>query len=96
MTVWPLHASDLIAAANKCAANGADIISMSLSGSSSNRKEQRTFDNLYAAGLLSFGAASNDGVEQYHYPASYSSVVSVAALDANEEWADFSNFNERS
>ena len=88
------HASDLIAAALNCADNGANIISMSLSGTQSNKKEQRTFDQIYADGVLSIGAASNDGIEEYHYPASYESVISVAALDANQEFADFSQFND--
>jgi subtilisin family serine protease len=87
-------ASDLIAAAYTCRDNGADIISMSLSGTRYSRREERAFDSVYASGLLSIGAASNDGAATYHYPASYDSVVSVAALDANELYADFSQYND--
>ena len=53
---------------------------MSLGGGYS-RKEERAFNTIYANGVLSFAAASNDGVSAYSYPASYSSVVSVAAID---------------
>jgi subtilisin family serine protease len=88
------HASDLAAAAYDCADNGANIISMSLSGTNSNAYEERAFDQIYAAGVLSVGAASNDGIEEYHYPATYESVISVAALDSDEEYADFSQFND--
>ena len=88
------HASDLIAAAYTCADNGADIISMSLSGTNKSGKERMAFDDLYAQGILSVGAASNDGIEELHYPASYDSVISVAAIDSTYTVADFSQFNE--
>jgi subtilisin family serine protease len=89
------HASDLVGAANICADNGAQVISMSLSGTQSSRYEERAFDTLYAAGILSVAAASNDGIEVYHYPASYDSVISVAAIDQNYVVADFSQFNDQ-
>ena len=40
--------------------NGAQIISMSLGGSSRARPEQLTFDALYEQGILSVAAAGND------------------------------------
>lgn len=89
------HASDLVEAANICAENGARVISMSLSGTQSSRYEERAFDTLYDAGILSVAAASNEGIEEYHYPASYDSVISVAAIDQNYLVADFSQFNDQ-
>ena len=89
------HASDLIEAAYLCADNGANIISMSLSGGNPSGKEEQAFQSLYDAGILSVAAASNDGVADYMYPASYDSVVSVAAIDVNGVVADFSNFNDQ-
>jgi serine protease len=89
------HSSDLVAAALLCANNGANIISMSLSGTLKSGKEERAFNSLYASGVLSIAAASNDGIEEYHYPASYDSVVSVAALDENYMVADFSQYNDQ-
>lgn len=89
------HASDLIDAAYHCADQGANIISMSLSGTQKSGKEEKAFNNLYAAGILSVAAASNDGIEEYHYPASYDSVISVAALDEYYQIADFSQFNDQ-
>jgi subtilisin family serine protease len=93
------HASDLTAAIYSCQEAGANVISMSLSGTGSNTKEEMAFDELYAAGILHIAAASNDHVEgveidPYHYPASYSSVVSVAAVDSSLEIADFSQRND--
>ncbi|MGD8474468.1 MAG: S8 family serine peptidase [Anaerolineae bacterium] len=92
------HASDLIAAAYECKENGANIISMSLSGTTKSGKERMAFEDLYAEGILSVAAASNDGIEEYHYPASYDSVISVAAVakvDDTYEAADFSQFNDQ-
>ena len=89
------HASDLIEAAFLCADNGANIISMSLSGTNKSGKEEQAFNDIYAQGILSVAAASNDGLPDYHYPASYDSVISVGALDENMEIADFSNFNDQ-
>ena len=86
-------ASDLTAAIYNCRDNGANIISMSLGGSSSNRKEQRAFDSVYASGILHVAAAGNEQIETpgaYSYPASYSSVISVAAVDSDLNVADFS------
>jgi subtilisin family serine protease len=89
------HASDLIEAAFLCADNGANIISMSLSGTNKSGKEEQAFNQVYSQGILSVAAASNDGLPDYHYPASYDSVISVGALDENKVIADFSNFNDQ-
>ena len=89
------HASDLVDAIYRCAEAGANITSMSLSGTQSNEHERRAFQTLYDQGILHVAAASNDGIEEYHYPASYESVISVAAIDSNYEVADFSQFNDQ-
>ncbi len=88
------HSSDLVAAAYACEEAGANIISMSLSGTQATGKEEQAFNAIYERGILSVGAASNDGIEEYHYPASYDSVISVAAVDINNVVADFSQFND--
>jgi subtilisin family serine protease len=87
------YSSTLATAANKCKAAGANVISMSLGGSRSNKTEQRAFDSLQSAGVLSIAAAGNDGTSGKSYPASYSSVMSVAAIDENKAWATFSQYN---
>jgi len=94
------YSSTLVDATERCVDNAeADIISMSLGGTKSMRMEQRQFDSLYAAGVLSVAAAGNDGVpgeeDIDNYPASYSSVVSVAAIDENLDIADFSQNNDQ-
>jgi subtilisin family serine protease len=89
------RASNLMAAAQMCADNGANIISMSLGGSSKSLAEQRTFDALYEQGILSVAAAGNDGNDKKSYPASYDSVISVAAIDESHTVADFSQYNDQ-
>ncbi len=86
--------SDLMEAAFICADNGADIISMSLSGAGDNGPEKKAFDTLYEQGILSVAAASNGGNRQKAFPASYPSVISVAATDIDNVVADFSNQNK--
>jgi subtilisin family serine protease len=89
------YSSELFDAANKCAAAGANVISMSLSGPEPSVTEQAVFDDLYAKGILSVAAASNQGNTDIRYPAGYASVISVGALDQNRQWATFSNYNSK-
>jgi len=89
------YSSTLANAAKQCQAAGAKIISMSLGGAQKNKLEERAFNDLYSAGILSIAAAGNDGTTAYNYPASYSSVVSVGAIDVNKAWADFSQYNNQ-
>lgn len=82
----------------ECANAGADVISMSLGGSSSNRKELQAFNQLYAEGILHVAAAGNEQETTpgaYSYPASYDSVISVAAVDPNLQVAPFSLQNDK-
>jgi len=89
------YASDLIAASNTCADNDANIISMSLGGPRPSNIERKNFDALYNQGVLSVAAAGNAGTTAYSYPASYNSVISVAAVDETNEIADFSQQNSQ-
>jgi serine protease len=84
------YSSTLVDAANRCANAGAKVINMSLGGSFSSSTENTAFQNLYSQGVLSIAAAGNGGNTQHSYPASYSSVISVAALDSNKQHASFS------
>lgn len=86
-------ASDLVAAIYKCRDNGANVISMSLGGTRASTKERTAFQTLYDAGILHIAAAGNEQVETpfaTSYPAGYTSVVSVAAIDESLSVADFS------
>ena len=89
------YASTLVDAANRCQAAGAKIISMSLGGSTSSTTEKNAFASLYSQGMLSIAAAGNDGNNRHSYPASYDSVMSVAAVDSSNVVASFSQFTSQ-
>merc|ERR1711862_418610 len=57
--------------------------------------EKTYYDELYDQGILLIAAAGNDGNTDKSYPASYPSVVSVAAIDSEENVADFSQVNDQ-
>jgi serine protease len=87
------YSSNLVSALNECTANGANVVSMSLGGSVKNRTEDNAFAAAYANDVLSIAAAGNGGNTKVSYPAGYASVVSVAAVDAAEALAAFSQRN---
>jgi subtilisin family serine protease len=89
------YSSTLASAANKCGAAKANVISMSLGGPSGSITEQRAFDSLQKSGVLSIAAAGNAGDTSISYPANYSSVMSVAAVDENKNYATFSQYNSK-
>jgi subtilisin family serine protease len=68
---------------------------MSLAGQISSKTEQAKFDELNAQGILSIAAAGNDGNTAFSYPVSYSSVISVAAIDSSKVVASFSQRNSQ-
>lgn len=89
------YASNLVDALSRCRNAGANVVSMSLGGSRYVRAENTAFQNAYNAGVLSIAAAGNDGNTTLSYPASYASVMSVAAVDSNMNWASFSQYNSQ-
>ena len=93
------YSSTLIAALNRCrdAVKNTDqklVVSMSLGGSLSSTTENSAFQSAYDAGALSVAAAGNDGSTRKSYPASYASVISVAAVDGSKTVASFSQKND--
>jgi hypothetical protein len=90
-----IYSSNLIDAANHCRDAGANIINMSLGGAYYSSYENSKFQELYNGGLLLIAAAGNDGGTAYDYPASYDSVISVAAVDQNNLIASFSQQNDK-
>lgn len=89
------YSSDLIAALDRCIAAGAKVVNMSLGGDAPSYAEQLAFRKARDAGVIAVAAAGNDGTALLSYPASYPSVISVAAVDPNLLRAGFSNFNSR-
>ena len=69
-------------------------MSMSLGGTFKSRTEELAFNDANKAGVLSIAAAGNAGNNTTSYPAGYASVMSVAAVDANEVKGSFSQVNK--
>jgi len=87
-----VYASSLAGAVSDCAEAGANVVNMSLGGPLHTKAEQRTFEKLRKNGVLMVAAAGNDGVATHSYPASYDSIMSVAAMDRNLDHAYFSQY----
>jgi serine protease len=92
---WPFRGSDLIAAIDRCKTAGANIINMSIAGSNSSVAEQQAMQLAYDAGILLVGASGKGGNADHKYPASYDSVISVAAVDSQDTPWLYSHFNDQ-
>lgn len=90
---WIYSSTLLNAVQNAVNNGGAKIINMSLGGGSSSTTENNGFQSLYNQGILLIAAAGNNGTTQTSYPAGYSSVISVAAIDSTKALASFSQRN---
>lgn len=89
------YASDLIAGIQQCQSGGANVVNMSLGGNSSSTSEQTAMQNFVNNGIMLVAAAGNAGNSSFSYPASYDAVVSVAAVDASESHASYSQYNSQ-
>ncbi|GAA0504769.1 S8 family serine peptidase [Deinococcus depolymerans] len=67
------------------------VVSMSLGGGARSTTEQRAYTAAYNKGALIIAATGNDGAA-VSYPAAYTEVVGVAAVDSDLNKASFSNF----
>lgn len=74
---------------------GADVINLSLGSTFDSRAVQDAIDVAAGQGVVIVAAVGNGGTAQpVEYPASLNSVISVAALDADGNKAEYSNFND--
>ena len=71
------------------------VINMSLGGAKKNTKQERLLWQLYKRGACIIVAAGNDGDDDRFYPADYSGVLAIAAVDKNRSRADFSNYGAK-
>ncbi|MFY0572468.1 S8 family serine peptidase [Archangium lansingense] len=90
--------SDVIEALSWCRTAGANIVSLSLGSSSSDPAEEEAFQTSWAAGVLAIAASGNGGEiatpESKVYPAAYSTVIAVGAVDADKKHPKFSQGGE--
>jgi serine protease len=73
-------------------AHGAKIINMSLGGDFESQTLKAAVDRAFAAGVTLVAAAGNDGASSLSYPAGFSNVISVGAVDARKQLTDYSNY----
>jgi serine protease len=86
------YSSDLVTAVNTCANNGAKVVNMSLGGAASSTTEKNGLKAVADSGVLLVAASGNDGDATLSYPASYDSVMAVAAVDETGKHAEFSQY----
>ena len=89
------YASDLIDAITQCQDAGSNVVNMSLGGGSSSTTERNAMQSFTDAGMLLVAAAGNAGNSAKSFPASYDAVMSVAAVDSNENRASYSQYNDQ-
>jgi len=89
------YSSSLVSAVQRCQDNGADVVNMSLGGAGSSNSERNGLQAIADDGVLLVAAAGNAGNSTHSYPASYDSVISVAAVDENNQHANFSQFTNQ-
>ncbi|MFT4924300.1 MAG: serine protease [Phenylobacterium sp.] len=87
------YGSNLVKAIEQCRDSGSKVISMSIGGGDSSVTEENAFISAVSAGVINIAAAGNDGNTSLSYPASYDSVMSVAAIDSSKNLASFSQRN---
>lgn len=88
-------ASSLSAAMEECRKAGSDVVNMSLGGAASSVVERNKINQLVNQGIHVVAASGNsgNGGNPVEYPASYPNVISVSAVDENQEVAIFSTHN---
>jgi hypothetical protein len=84
--------SDAVAGVEWAMDNGMDIVSMSFGFDSYSEIFKDALNDAYDSGILLVGASGNDGAGNVLYPAAYSSVVAVGAVDEDNIRAGFSNY----
>ena len=72
--------------------NGANVINMSLGGSSGSQTLLNAVNYAWNNGVVVVAAAGNSSTSAPSYPAYYSNTIAVAATDSNDQKASFSNY----
>jgi serine protease len=84
--------TDIADAIRFAADNQADVINMSLGGSGESQIMKDAIEYAHSKGVVIVAAAGNENRNSASYPARYARVISVAATDAQNEKAEFSNY----
>ncbi|WP_107667955.1 S8 family serine peptidase [Cyanothece sp. BG0011] len=84
--------SDIAEAIRFAADHNADIINMSLGGGGASQMMEDAINYAHEKGVVIVAAAGNEGRSSASYPSRYDKVISVSALNANNEKAFYSNY----
>lgn len=84
--------ADIAEAIQYAADKGATVINLSLGGSGESKTLRDAIDYAYRKGVTIIAAAGNENKNASSYPARYPKVISVAALDATGNRANYSNY----
>ena len=76
------------------AANGADVINLSLGAEADSQLLRETIATVIAQGVTVVAAAGNSNESTAQYPAQYDGVISVSAIDEKNVKASFSNYGK--
>ncbi len=71
--------------------HGADVINLSLGGSTASATLENAVNYAWSKGVVVVAAAGNNGSTTPFYPADYTNCISVAATDYNDALASWSN-----
>lgn len=74
--------------------NGAKVISMSFGGTLPSLTLRNAVNYAWAKGAVLVAAAGNNSTNEPFYPAFYANCIAVAATDANDQKASFSNYGK--
>jgi serine protease len=84
--------TDIAESIRFAADNKADVINMSLGGGGESQIMKDAIEYAHSKGVVVVAAAGNENNDSASYPARYARVISVAATDAQNEKAEFSNY----
>ena len=84
--------SDIAAAIEYAGIIGADVISMSLGGSTDDPALRTAIQNAHAAGSAIFAASGNSGIEEILYPAGYPEVLAIGSFNESDLRTSFSTY----
>jgi subtilisin family serine protease len=83
--------SQVMAGVQWLADQGCKVINMSLGGGDKSQAEEALYNQIRNKGTLIVVASGNDSSKKVSFPGAYQSVVTVGAVDRNNQLASFSN-----
>ena len=87
--------SDVLSAINAAAADGNDIINMSLGSAHYSKLYEDVVKKVYEEnGVAIFAASGNEDTDGYAFPAAFASTISIGAVNENGTRASFSNYGK--